>query len=122
MFPDTITITTSLGVDKVLNRVNQDNYGSEYLLADATTRNTLKIRHSSEGVNSATGVEMERHNLLFEQIVYATATDPESVRTYTMTVRLPKLSDPSVASDIASGVQTWLGTSTNLADIVSGIN
>lgn len=43
------TITVSYGgANKVLNRINQDNYGSEYYLREATIDYRMKIRHSKE--------------------------------------------------------------------------
>lgn len=122
MFPATITIEVSTGVNKILKRVNQDNFGSEYLLVDATTKNVLKIRHSKEGSNDPSKPVMVRHNVFFEYTVFPTTELPAYVRSYTMTMRRPELSNPSAVSDIAKGVQTWLGTSTNLADLAAGDN
>lgn len=121
MFPSTITITIATGVDKILNRVNQDNYGSEYQLTDATSRSVLKIRHSKEGKNSF-GVVMNRHNVYFEYTEFPTLTEPAIVRSYTSTMRAPELSDPTAISNIAKGVNTWLGTGTNLAQLAAGVN
>lgn len=122
MFPATITIAVNSTTNKVLNRVNQDNYGSEYLLLDATSKSTLKIRHSKEGSNDPSKPVMLRHNVFFEYVVYPTPTSESVLRSYTMTLRAPELSAPSALSDIAEGVQAWLGTGTNLADIASGVN
>lgn len=122
MFPSTITITTASGVDKILNRVNQDSYGSEYLLIDATTRNTLKIRHNKEGSKDASSSVMVRHNVFFEQVEFPTLTTAQVLRSFTMTLRAPEFSDPAVLTAIAAGVQGWIGTSTNLSQISSGVN
>ena len=122
MFPSTITITTASGVDKILNRVNQDSYGSEYLLIDATTRNTLKIRHNIEGSKDSSSGVMARHNVFFEQVEFPTLTTAQVLRSYTMTIRAPELSDPAVLAAIAAGVQGWIATSTNLSQIASGVN
>lgn len=122
MFPATITITVDTGVDKILKRVNQDAYGSEYQLVDSTTKSTLKIRHSKEGSSDPSKQVMVRHNVFFEHITFPTLTLPSYTRSYTMTMRTPELSDPTVVSKIAAGVQSWLGTGTNLADLASGSN
>lgn len=45
MFANTLSITIG-GVAKVLNRVNQDGYGSEYYLNDGTSRYTMKFSHT----------------------------------------------------------------------------
>ncbi len=47
MLANTLTLTVN-SVAKVLTRINQDNYGSEYRLLSATERYTLKIRHQSQ--------------------------------------------------------------------------
>lgn len=121
MFPSTISITIATGVTKVLNRVNQDSFNSEYLLRDATSQSILKIRHSLESKDSL-GNQMARHNVYFEYTEFPTLTTPVVVRSYTMTMRAPAYSDPTVLSDLSKGVGTWLATSTNYADIASGIN
>lgn len=121
MFPATITITID-SVDVILNRVNQDNFGSEYLIIDSEKKCSLKIRHSLEGINSALQTRMARHNVFFEHITFPTLTSPEVVRSYTMTLRAPELSDPQVITKIGAGVQAWLATSTNLLQISSGVN
>lgn len=76
MFADPVTITIN-SVAKALVRINQDSYGSEYFLREATQEFTLKIRNSSF-VKS--GVTIDRHNFEFVNTVYATSTTPAIVR------------------------------------------
>lgn len=121
MFPTTITITVATGQDRILNRINQDNYGSEYQHIGALDQSTLKIRHSVEGVNSD-GVKMRRANVFFEHVKYPTLTDPIKRFSSTVTLRSDPYSAPSLVSDIAKGVNGWLATSTNMLDLASGVN
>jgi hypothetical protein len=67
-FADTITITIN-SVAKVLNRINQDGYSSEYLLKETTGSFRLKIRNST--YKAASGRLMDRHNVEFTQTIYA---------------------------------------------------
>lgn len=45
MFADPITITYN-SVTKDLNRINNDNFGSDYFLDDTTLKFSLSIRHT----------------------------------------------------------------------------
>lgn len=67
MFADTITFTIN-SVAKVLNRINQDKYSSEYFLRTATDEFRAKIRNSTYvGTNGKT---VDRHNVELQQTVY----------------------------------------------------
>lgn len=68
MFSDTITIAIN-GVNKVLNRINQDGYSSEYLLKSALDQYQLKIRNTSY-TDKARGKVIDRHNVEFVHTVY----------------------------------------------------
>lgn len=120
MFPATITLTVAT-VAKILNRVNQDSYGSEYQLNAALESLNLKIRHSIDKADGD-GMIMRRHNVFVEHIVYPTPTTAMKKATYAVTIRHDKFSDPLTSVDIAKAVNVWLGTGTNLADIGAGVN
>lgn len=120
MFPSTITLTVN-AVAKVLNRVNQDSYGSEYQLNGATESFNLKIRHSTDSVDGD-GLVMKRHNVFVEHVVYPTPTTAMKKESYTLTVRHDKFSDPTGSVDLGKGVNVWIGTSTNFTDLGAGVN
>jgi hypothetical protein len=120
MFPATITLTVAT-VAKVLNRVNQDSYGSEYQLNDTLDSWNLKFRHSTDPLDGD-GVAMKRHNVFLEHVVYPTATTLMKKDTVTVTFRHDKYSAPLSVSDIAKAVNVWLGPATNLVDVTAGIN
>lgn len=120
MFPNTITLTVA-AVAKVLNRVNQDGYGSEYQFNGATESINLKIRHSTDKVDGD-GLVMKRHNVFVEHVVYPTITTLMKKETVTVTLRHDKFSDPTGVVDVTKAVNVWLGTGTNLADIGAGVN
>lgn len=120
MFAATITLTIAT-VAKVLNRVNQDSYGSEYHLNGATESINLKIRHSTDSVDGD-GLVMKRHNVFVEHVVYPTPTTAMKKATFTVTIRHDKFSDPLNSVDLGKAVNVWLAAATNLADIGAGIN
>ena len=82
MFTDTLTITIN-AVAKVLNRVNQDGYGSEYYLRETDGQFRLKLRNSSYKDKTRGNVGVDRHNIELTHTVFpvAPATTP-TVRKY----------------------------------------
>lgn len=120
MFPATITIT--IAADPiVLNRVNQDSFGSEYQFSDALRGASLKIRHSSDS-KDGDGLVMKRHNVFFEYVVFPTPTAFMQKHTFTGTIRHGSQNDPAFASDVATGVTAWMNTSTNMDSLATGVN
>lgn len=120
MFPSTITLTIAT-VAKVLNRVNQDSYGSEYQLNGGTESINLKIRHSNDSPDKD-GLVMKRHNVFVEHVIYPTPTVAMKKYTYTVTLRNDQFSDPTGSVDLSKAVNVWAGTASNLADIGAGVN
>lgn len=115
MFANTLTITIN-SVARVLTRVNQDNFGSSYKLADATQQFILKFRNSTE---PSDGVEtVDRHNMYFEHVVYATPTTTEKKYTMSSTIRLRKTSDPAYAAFVVPAFNTLLNSQT--AGLIAG--
>ncbi len=106
MFANTLTLTID-GVAKTLNRINQDNYGSEYLFRSATESIRMLIRHS---VDRPAGDVINRHNVYVEKIVYATPTTAERLFTLTFTVRERSGSDPVDLLKLAQGFYTLVAT------------
>lgn len=121
MFANTITITIATGQDRILQRVNQDGYGSEYQYSDATEAISMKIRHSVDGVDKD-GLTMKRHNVFFERIVYPTPTTALKKSSYTATLRNDRFSDPATVAGIAKGVNAWLASGTVLSGLSTGEN
>nr|UJQ85784.1 MAG: hypothetical protein 2 [Leviviridae sp.] len=121
MFANTITLTVN-AVAKVLRRVNQDNYGSEYSLQSATESIVMKIRHSVDAVDKITGVGMKRHNVFVEWVVFPNVTDLEKRYTYTATLRNGEKNDPAQVADLALAVNVWLASTTIMDDLAVGDN
>lgn len=107
MFDNTITIARD-GTNIVLVRMNQDQYSSEYKFRDATHECRLFIRHNNERVNPTTGVQMERHNVLFEREVYTPAGQPNVLESVSATIRFQKAGDPVSNRKTALAALAWL--------------
>lgn len=79
MFADTITITIN-SVAKVLNRVADDGYTSEYLLRSAIEEFRLKIRHSTYNAKDRNNVKVDRHSAELQQRFFRAAPEVDIVR------------------------------------------
>lgn len=69
MFADPITVTIN-SVAKVLTRINQDGYASEYLLRDTLEEFRLKVRHSTYTDKKRAGKVIHRHTIELVQTIY----------------------------------------------------
>lgn len=92
--------------NKTLQLVNQDSYGSEYYLREATQEFRVKIRHSKENP-TATG-QMERHNVEFTRTVYGTAGAADTVQQAYLVFRHDYRDDIADASEIAASLTTLI--------------
>lgn len=86
MFADTLTITVNT-VAKVLVKINQDAYASEYMLREATQQFVLRIRHTEVNRN---GASVDRHNVEITQTIFATESAAEIVRKVYVVIEVAK--------------------------------
>jgi hypothetical protein len=121
-FGATITITVN-AVAKVLNRINQDNYGSEYSLETALDSWNLRIRHSTDKPD-ADGMEMKRHNLYLEHITFPTSTLPMYTESVTWTMRHGKFDGNTQIGYDSKAILVYLAASSYAAvdDLNNGLN
>lgn len=82
---------------KSLPLINQDGYGTEYYLREATQDFRVKIRHSREA-KKADGRVVERHNVEMTRTVFGTSGDPDTVQQVYLVLRNDSR---DVASDVA---------------------
>jgi hypothetical protein len=102
MFSDTITITID-SVAKVLNRINQDGYSSEYFLRETTGDFRLKIRNTSY-TDKSRAVVIDRHNCELVQTVY-----PADVGASNRILKSYYVFEIEQADDIAVAIDTFVG-------------
>lgn len=86
MFADTLTVTVNT-VGKVLAKINQDGYSSEYQLREAAQMFALRIRHTEVNRN---GSKVDRHNVELTQTIYATESAAEIVRKVYVVIEVAK--------------------------------
>lgn len=106
MFANTLTLTID-GAAKVLNRVNQDNFGSTYQLKSGTEKIDMQIRHS---VDKLPAGNVNRHNIFVEMVVFATPTVTEKYFSATYTLRERESSDPAYLDKLSVGMLTLLAS------------
>lgn len=122
-FGSTITLTVN-AVPKILNRVNQDNYGSEYSLETALDSWTLLIRHSTDSIDKSTGVTYKRGNVYLTHITFATTLLPLYSETVTWTMRRGKFDGTTQLGYASKGMLAYLSASSYavIDDLVAGLN
>lgn len=93
MFTEPITLPHADG-NQALRRINQDNYGAEYLKKNTLDEYRMKIRHTT-WKDPSSGFVYDRHNVEVVQTIYATSTVAQYHRkVYFLVQVLP--SDPDV--------------------------
>lgn len=117
MFSDTITVTIN-SVAKVLTKINQDGYSSEYLLRESTGSFRLKIRNS-QYTDKARGVKVDRHNVELVQIVYAVAPATIDItRKYYSVLENDTIDNNTDVSKFAAGI-TGFQTEANFVKLLN---
>lgn len=115
MFGDTITITVN-SVAKVLVRIDDGNYSSEYLLRSTTEEFRLFIRNSKVVDKKRVGANMDQHNVEFIHTVFPVAPATLSTVRRCFATFLNQqgdtLSDPL---NDALGFLAWLSASSGAA-------
>jgi hypothetical protein len=117
--PLTITINS---VAMAMNRVNNDNFGSEWIYRSGIETLTMKIRHSTDAPLKTTGVTNLRHNVQVIHRVFATPTTKEFIRTWNYTIVVPDYDDPAVGLLDLTGIAAAIVTSTHHTDLLTGLN
>jgi hypothetical protein len=118
--PLVITLSGSGGTTKSLVKINQDSYGSEYLLREATQEFRVKIRHSRETPKAGAGV-LERHNFELTQTVFGTAGNPDKIRQVYLVLRNEKSDTLSDVTDLGEALSFYMDA-THFADLVGWVN
>jgi hypothetical protein len=116
-FGATATITIN-AVAKVLNRIKQQDYGSEYLLRSTTEEFRMFVRHSQEALQ-ADGRRFDRHNVEIRHTVFATTTTPQIVRVSSNTIRVYSNDDLTPAGYLVAGAIDYLDSATVQGDLLT---
>lgn len=108
MIGDTLTITFDT-VAKVANKINQDNYSSEYLYRSATEQFQIRIRHQNENVKPGQR-QFERHQVDVTRTVFDSVNGDEVSQVYTV-IRLQKGTDPDNAEKLVAALCATMSAS-----------
>lgn len=119
-FGSTLTVTVN-AVAKVLNRINQDNYGSEYFLRSSTEMYRMKIRHQKESPN-ADGIVIDRHNAELTHTVFGTGGNPDTVRVCYVILRVPENDDATLAGYFLDGFTSYVDNATVQSDLIAWLS
>jgi hypothetical protein len=113
MFADPQTLTVN-AVAKALVRINQDGYGSVYLLRSAADEFKLTIKNLSR-LDKQRGVIIDRHTVEFIHTVFpvapATLASVRKVYTVIENQQGDTLTDPSY---VATALYAWLTASSSV--------
>lgn len=116
-FGTTLTITVN-AVAKILTRIKQEGYGSEYLLRSTTEEYRLKIRHSKEAPKTD-GKVFDRHNVELTHTVFATSTTPEIIRQEYVVIRNSYMDDLTQVGYGLSGFTAYVNNATVQSDLLT---
>jgi hypothetical protein len=117
MFSDTLTITIN-SVAKVLTRINQDGYSSEYYLKGALDDFRLKLRNSTY-TDKNRGVKVDRHNIEFVHTVFPVAPATNStIRKYYSVVENDATDDSVAIAKFGAGI-TAFQTEANITKLLN---
>lgn len=118
----TTKVVTINSIAMTLNRVNNDNHGSDWEYYGATESLVMRIRHSVDAPRKDTGVVNRRHFLDITHTIYATSTVAQIVRTWGYTIVHPKNDDPAAALLDLAGFSSALVGTTPHTDMLAGLN
>lgn len=110
MLGDTLTMTLggSGGTAKVLQKINQDGYSSEYYLRESTQEFRAKVAHSKSG-------ERNRHFVEFKQTIFATELgDPDTIRSTSLVIWDYPADTAADVSDLTEALAYWAAEATVL--------
>jgi len=110
MFANTVTVTIN-AVAKILTRINQDKYSSEYLLRGTLDEFRLKIRNSQFADKTRGGKIIHRHNVELQHTVFpvSPATIPVIRKAYVV-LENEYTEDPTQALNFDLGFTGFLSS------------
>lgn len=123
MFSNELTLNVgseATPVEKQFERINQDNYSSEYRLKDGDNIYVFRIRHQTEK-NKVKSSIMERHNVTITYNEAPTDTYPlgRTFEAYTV-IRAPQTADDAFVLGLVTAACSF--TLDNSARIMLGEN
>jgi hypothetical protein len=109
MLGNTLTIPQA-GGDKVLVKISEQNYSSEYLLRNTLDEYRARIRHTKVGPTTARPYEADRHNFEIVHTIFQAGDVPQYERKFYFVIET-KPGDTATA--LADAVADLMILSTN---------
>jgi hypothetical protein len=109
MLGNTLTLPQA-GGDKVLVKINQDQYSSEYLLRSSTDEYRARIRHTKVGPTAQRNYTADRHNFEVVQTIFEAAGVPQYERKFYFVI---ETKPGDVATNLADAVADLMILSTD---------
>lgn len=116
----TLTVTVN-SVAKVLNRIRDDGYASEYFLMESGEEWRLNIRHSKYNDAKRSGREVNRHNVELIHTYIGTPPTPNLVQKAYLVIENDTGDTLSEVEDVALGFLAF-NTSANVGDLLNWIS
>lgn len=107
MFANTLTLVVN-SVDKVLERINQDNFGSEYryIAADGSEKIKMTFRHATDTQKIGS---VDRHTVYVEWTKPATPTEAAKYWSVSWTLRSLDGSSPATLVHLSAALSVLMG-------------
>jgi hypothetical protein len=100
MLGNTLTLPQA-GGDKVLTKIREQDYSSEYFLKSATDEYRARIRHTKVAPTLARPYEADRHNFEVVHTIYASGEVPQYERKFYFVI---ETKPGDTATDLADAV------------------
>lgn len=117
---NTLTIKVN-GVDKILKRINQDGYATQYYLHEALEEFTVNIRHTRENPQK-NGTVFDRHNVEYIHTVFATETTPSRIRVQYFVSRNTRDDDYTNVGYDVKAISDLIAATGNIPDLLAWVS
>lgn len=117
---NTLSITIN-SVEKILKRINQDNFGTRYYLHEADQEWTVNIRHSQESPQKD-GTVYDRHNVELIHTVFDTEAALGFTRVTYIVIRNERDDDYTEIGYDVESVADLIKATGNIQDLLGWVS
>lgn len=110
MLGETLTLSID-GTNKVLSRINEENFSATYLLLTPTEEFTVVIKHAKDKPRMGE-MPRDRHNVRLVHTVFAVAPALPVVREISTTIVGPRADDKTALAKEVVGMGAYLSLAT----------
>lgn len=117
---NTLTIKVN-AVDKILKRINQDAFSTQYYLHAGSEEFTVNVRHTKESAQKD-GTVFDRHNVEYIHTVFATETARAKTRVTYVVMRNVRDDDYTEVGYDITAVADLLKVTGNIPDLLGWVS